>query len=374
MIPKLKGILPAAAAIVLAPALLFLTGCGTSSGPVFKETAAAGNPAIAENAAAPGQDAVAPGMTRPGPPAALDPALLKPPADPYRVGPGDILEIELIGGPDGPQNTFVGPDGKIYFNLLSGLQVWGYTLDETRRALEHGLSEFLQNPQVSLTLRGVHSRRVQVVGRVNTPGLYELSQPMTVLEAISQARGIATSRLSGATEEIADLQHSFLMRQGKMIPVDFERLIRQGDTSQNVYLQADDMIFLPSTMGSQIYVLGAVNQPRSVPFKGRPTLITALAACRGLTPDAKAKHVAIVRGSLRNPSVAIIDANAILRGKKPDILLSARDIVYVPARPPASLRTYIDLVVTTFARSLAASEAAAVTGSDQPVGLSLGIP
>lgn len=371
MIFQLKG-LPPAIIITLAAAAFVLPGCrGTSTSRLPEPP-----PDIAATAPlTPGQAAaVAPGMVKAGGSTSLDPALLKPSTEPYRVGPGDMLEIELIGGPDGPQHTFVGPDGKIYFHLLSGLQVWGYTLDETRRALEHGLAVFLQNPQVSITLKEVHSRRVQVMGRVNTPGLYELSQPMTVLESISLAKGLFTSRMSGTTEDMADLQHSFLIRQGRVIPVDFERLIHGGDTSQNVYLQADDLVFLPSAMGSQIFVLGAVGLPRSIPFKPHTTLVTALASCRGLSVDAKPKHVAIVRGSLKDPSIAIIDASAILKGQKPDILLSPQDIVYVPNRSPNGLRSYADLIVNTFARTVAANEAAAATGSDQPVGLSLGPP
>jgi protein involved in polysaccharide export with SLBB domain len=390
-----RGLSAIPAALLLPGLLLQVTGCrnpsprGPDGSPIFTKP---GDPAesggstekrppgqtgsapasAADLSAAVGPNAIHPGMTKPGPGARLDPALLKPPTEPYRLGPGDILEIDLVGSDEGPQRTFVGPDGKIYFNLLSGLQVWGYTLEEATRALESGLSTFLQNPKVSLTLREVRSRRIQVMGRVSVPGLYELTQPMTILEALSQARGPASSRVAGATEEMADLQHSFLLRQGRVIPIDFDKLIRQGDTSQNIYLQADDLVFMPSTLGSQIFVLGAVGAPRSIPYKGRTTLVTALASCRGLAPDAKSRQVAIVRGSLQDPSIAIVDAGAILKGKQPDILLSPRDIVYVPARSPYGLRSYVDLIITSFARSLAASAASAATGSDNPVGLSVG--
>lgn len=302
-----------------------------------------------------------------------DPALLAMPTEPFRVGPGDIMDIELLGGAEGPQRTFVGPDGKIYFHLLQGLQVWGYTLDETKRALEHGLRKFIQSPQVSLTLREVHSRRVWVMGRVNTPGLYELGQPMTVLEAVSKAGGLFTSRMSGTTEEMADLHHSFLIREGKLIPVNFHRLIREGDTSQNVYLKSEDLIYLPSSMGSQIFVLGSVFQPRAVAFKDQVTLLSALADCRGLAPGAIPGRIAIVRGSLTDPSIAIVDADDILRGKKPDILLQPRDIVYVPSRSTGSLRNYADLIINTFARTISANEGARAGGSDQPVGTNIGI-
>ncbi len=303
----------------------------------------------------------------------LAPAMLVPPLDPFTLGPGDVIDIELLGSGDGPQKTFVGPDGKIYFHLLSGQQVWGLTLGQLQRQLEKELARFVQSPQVSITLREVHSRRVWVLGRVNTPGLYELSQPMTVIEAISKAGGLFTSRMSGSTEELADLYHSFLIRKGQLLPVDFNKLIRGGDTSQNVYLQPDDFVYLPSALGSQVFVMGAVYQPRAVAFKDQVTLMTALAHCRGFVKGAKPEKVAILRGSLHEPSIAIVDAQAILTGKKPDILLKPQDIVYVPESSPSSLVSYADLIVSTFARTMAANEGARAGGAGSPVGVNIGI-
>lgn len=303
----------------------------------------------------------------------LDPAMLRPPPEPYTVGPGDVLDIELLGSGDGPQRTLVGPDGRIYFHLLSGRQVWGLTADQVRHRLETGLTRFVQSPRVSVTVREARSRRVWVLGRVNTPGLYELAQPMTLLEAVSRAGGLFTSRMSGSTEELADLHHSFLIRGGALVPVDFNRLIREGDTSQNVHLRDGDLVCLPSALGAQVFVLGAVAQPRAVAFKDEVSLVTALAHAKGFTPDALPRQVALVRGSLREPAIAVVDAGEILAGRAPDIRLKPRDIVYVPSRPATSLASYARLVVNTFARTLAANEGARAGGADQPVGVNIGV-
>jgi protein involved in polysaccharide export with SLBB domain len=303
----------------------------------------------------------------------LNPGMRLPSSEPFRLGPGDVIDIELLGAGDGPQRTFVGPDGKIYFHLLSGQQVWGLTLAETQRLLESGLTQFINRPRIGITLREVHSRRVWVLGRVNTPGLFELSQPMTVIEAISKAGGLFTSRMSGSTEELADLHHSFLIRKGQLVPVDFNKLIRGGDTSQNIYLQADDFIYLPSALGSEIYVMGGVYQPQAVAFKDQVTLVTALAHCRGFIKGAKMTKVAIVRGSLREPEIAIVNAEAILTGQQPDILLKPKDLVYVPLTQPGSLANYADLVVNTFARTLAANEGARAGGATDSLDVNIGV-
>lgn len=304
----------------------------------------------------------------------LDPALLQPVEVPFRLGPGDRIDIEVLRDPAGPTSTFVGPDGRIYFHLLSGLQVWGLTLDETKALLERHLAMYLRDPKVAITLRGIESQRVWVMGRVNTPGLYPLEGPMTVLEAITRAGGLFTSRMAGTTEELADLHHSFLVRRGQFVPVDFHGLIRQGDTSQNVYLEPDDFLYIPSSLSTEIYVLGAVAQPRSVAFKDQVTLVSAIAHARGTIAGARLDEVAIVRGSLNQPSIGIVDYRRIIRGQLPDVRLQPRDIVFVPFSPFRSLEKYANTILNTFTRTVAANEGGrAVDPNYQPPGVSIPI-
>ncbi len=118
----------------------------------------------------------------------IDPALLRPPTDFYTLGPGDKLEVEVIGETNVVGTTVVGPDGKIYFNLLPGLDVWGLTLAQAKTEIERGLAKYVrEQPQVSLVLRAVESRQVWILGRVQAPGVYPLSTPMTLLEGLSLA-------------------------------------------------------------------------------------------------------------------------------------------------------------------------------------------
>ena len=162
--------------------------------------------------------------------------------EPFRLGPGDVVEIDVIGVPGTRRRCLVMPDGMLYFDLLAGQRVGGLTLDELRRLLEGRLAEYYVSPQVGLALREIRSRRAWILGRVGTPGLYVLDQPTTLLEAVARAGGMATSRFSGTTEELADLSHSFLLRDGEPLPVDFRRLFHEGDLSQNVRLRSGDYV------------------------------------------------------------------------------------------------------------------------------------
>src|SRR5689334_6418242 len=83
----------------------------------------------------------------------IDPGFLRPSEAQFTLGPGDKLELEILGDPTSKTTTVVGPDGKIYFNLLPGIDVWGLTLGEARVQLEKGLAKYMrEQPQVSLVL------------------------------------------------------------------------------------------------------------------------------------------------------------------------------------------------------------------------------
>lgn len=300
--------------------------------------------------------------------------LLKPPSDPYTVGAGDKLEVEILGQPGSKQVLLAGPDGRIYYDLLSSTDVLGLTLAEVRDLLEQRLRDFYREPQVAVSVVSARSKRVWVLGRVNKPGNYPLLRPTTIIDAISQAGGLFTSRFSGTTEELADLEHSFVMRGGRVLPVNFHRLLREGDMSQNIYVRPDDFLYLPSALSQEIYVLGAVRAPRAVGFTQDLSLVAAITTAFGPLPGADLRHVCIVRGSLTDPRIAVVDFHEITQGRATNIRLEPRDIVYVPIRRWNTLLAVADLIVNTFVRTVAANEGnRAGAANAQPVGVNINI-
>jgi len=315
----------------------------------------------------------------------INPDLLQPDTALFTLGPGDQIEIEISGTPNSRALATVGPDGKIYYNLLSGLDVWGLSLTQTRLLLEKELSKYLTSPQVTLTLRGVGSKSVWLLGRLNKPGVYPLTGPITLLESIALAGGTSRSTSQVTTEELADLRHSFVVRQGQFLPVDFHRLLREGDTAQNIYLRPDDFVYVPSALAQEVYVLGAVRLPRAVAYADQMTLVSAIAHASGqqtyrwldeqdpgvFTKDAYLSHIAIVRGSLSSPQIAVVDYGEIIKGKAADVLLEPGDIIYVPNSPLTTLKRYLNLIVNTFVTTVAANEGVRAAGGDVGVGVSV---
>ena len=298
----------------------------------------------------------------------IDREMFAPSKEPFRVGPGDKLEIEILGGDSTRRTALIGPDGKLYYDLAPGIDVSFLTLDDIRQELEKQLAGYYREPQVSVTMAEVRSKRVSVLGRVNKPGIYPLTRPTTIVDAVSQAGGLFTPRFSGTTEELADLDHSFIIRSRKMIPVNFAQLLRGGDMGQNIYLEPNDLIYLPSALNKQINVIGAVRQPRAVGFSKEMSLAAAISAALGPVPGADLRRVAIVRGSLAKPEVAVVDFVAIQQGKAPDVRIEPRDIIYVPTSRWLSLSHLVDMVTNTFARTISANEGShAASPTAEPV-------
>ncbi len=315
----------------------------------------------------------------------LSPELFHPDTELMTLGPGDRIEASIMGTPKTDSTMTVGPDGKIYFNLLPGVDVWGLTLPETKARLEKELSKFQSTPQVSVALRAVGSKQVWLLGRLNKPGIYPLTGPTTLLESLAQAGGPARSASQISTEELSDLRHSFVVREGQFLPVNFDRLLRHGDMSQNIYLRPGDFVYVPFALAQEVYVMGAVRLPRALPYVDQMTLLSAISGASGtvsydildrtdngvMTLNAYLSHVAIVRGSLTEPQVTIVDYGAILKGQAPDVRLEPGDIIFVPNSPYTTLKRYVNLIVNTFSGTVAANEGVNAAGGTTGLGVSV---
>ena len=315
-------------------------------------------------------------VTAPTPPP-LDSGLLLPSSEEFTLGPGDRLEIEFIGDSTSRSSTEVGPDGKIYFNLLPGIDVGGLTLAQARSLIASRSNQFMrETPNVALSLQEVASKRVWILGSVNQPGIYPLAGPLTLLGALAEAGGPTLAEEGDsplASRSVsADLRRGFVLRGGQVLPVDFERLILQGDITQNIYLRPGDFIYLPAATAQTVHVIGAVSVPGAVYSGDGITLVQTIASAGGTIKDAYTTHVAIVRGSMTKPTISIVDYKAMIKGTAPDVVLEPHDIVYIPYTPYRTIGRYVDLILRTFVQTVGVNEGAhAVNSSAGSVGVNV---
>lgn len=303
----------------------------------------------------------------------LDRSLLQAPAGAYRVGPGDELDIEVAELKETRARTKVMPDGMLYYDVARGMDVKGRTIGEISTLLSKALENDYVNPVVTVNVAKADSQRYWMLGQLQKPGAYPITKPTTLIAALSAGGGLLNNAEAGevANPEAADLERAILIRDGNLIPVDFERLVREGDMSQNVHVRGGDYIFVPSLTPRSFYVLGHVNKPGPVSFERGATLVSAVAAAGGPQPDAIVTKALILRGGTLHPQVAVVNLRSVMRGEEPDLKLEGGDIVWVPRSPWTKLDRYVEAVLITAAQAVAVQEGLGVLGSSGSAGVTI---
>jgi len=189
---------------------------------------------------------------------------------------------------------------------------------QLRDKIEKELAGFIKSPQVILRITEFRSHKIFVLGQVNSPGVYRMRNDFTLVEAISGAGGIGPDAYLGG---------AYVVRNGKILLVNFVELIQKGNMEENIPLLSSDVIYIPDNRDRKVFVLGEVNKQAAIPMRERMTLLEAIAEAGGLTRDAKKSAILVMRGNLSEPEIMTIDA------ERPDrvanIPLKRGDIVYV---------------------------------------------
>jgi len=158
----------------------------------------------------------------------------------YKIGPQDLLRIDVWKEPDVSRTIPVRPDGKISLPLLNDVQASGLTAMELANSLRESFSKYLTNPQVTVTVTEVNSRRVYVTGEVSHQGAFPLLPNMTVLQALTSAGGFT---------QFAKLKGIYVLRteDGKQVkhPFNYKEVVKGNLAEQNILLQAGDVIVVP---------------------------------------------------------------------------------------------------------------------------------
>lgn len=123
----------------------------------------------------------------------------------YRLGPGDEIAIRVLGQPDYSfPKVKISPVGRVYHPLVGNIEVVGLTVPQLEKKLVADFSEYVINPQVSVSLEEAQSAKIGILGEVRTPSIVVISRPMTILEAINTIGGFT---------EAADRRGVVLLRQ-----------------------------------------------------------------------------------------------------------------------------------------------------------------
>jgi len=277
----------------------------------------------------------------------------------YVISKGDILEVSVFGNSDTAVNeVIVAPDGMLYYMFLEGIEAEGKTIADIKQILTTALADYFVNPEVSVIPKRVANQHYLVLGKVRRPGVYPIVTSMTLQQAIGDAGGISLGGYAGTTINIANLRNSFIVRNGKKLDIDFERLIYTDGTDQNIFVNPGDYIFVASSLVEEIFLIGEVRTQKPIQYKDGLTLTQVLAGTAGTTEGwttrAWISNVLVVRGSLDCPQYYNINVLKILDGTARDVYLLPGDIIYVQKKPFRFGRQLVRIAIETFVRSFAA--------------------
>ncbi len=261
----------------------------------------------------------------------------------YKIGPEDLLEINVFEAEKLDKTVRVSAQGNINLPLLGVLRVKGLTAGETEKEIRDLLAEkYMQDPHVSVFIKEYRNQRISVVGMVEKPGVYDVTGQKTVLDILA---------LSGGLKEDAG-QLLFLIRPpnpeegnpgekkessdpapqtGQTFIIDLEELLIKGQLTLNVPTFNGDVINVPSS--GKIFVGGEVFKPGGYPLKGKKLKVSqALALAEGVKPEGDGAGTKIFRYTGKGDEREVLNINvySILNGQAEDPYLKENDLLIIP--------------------------------------------
>lgn len=258
-------------------------------------------------------------------------ALLEESINPiYHIGSGDVLKLNVFGRPEVSGTHVVGPDGNITVPIAGDVFLNDLTREAAQEALLKRLQQFFTRPHLTLAVDQYTSNQVTVLGRVERAGMQKFPHPPTLAEVLAGAGAMPIM------DKQATLTRCAIMRgRDKLIWVDLKALLN-GDPSFNMRMKKGDIVFIPDSSDTSIYVLGAVLKPGSYRLTPRMTLLDALAQAGGLNEDASPAQIGVYRsGAQRVEIVAFADLIDV--GRKGNYALEDGDVVFIPKNNMADL-------------------------------------
>jgi polysaccharide biosynthesis/export protein len=303
----------------------------------------------------------------------------------YVIGNGDLLEIEVFDVKELSRAVRVSQTGSIGIPLVPvRLHVAGLTEIQAEQKISEVLEAngLVSHAEVSVTVKERKSKPITVVGAVGHAMVYQADRPVTLLEVLAEAGGVANDAgdtvivnrpaqeapsdsseppAIGPEDPASAAPSKGPVREGSSqqsapsaagasntsanppapvdpprlsntITINLNELMESGDATNNIILQAGDIVTVPHS--GIVYVLGAVSRPGGFVLandRGQLTTLKILALAGGLSPTAKRDHAVIVRKDNQGQQHEVaVNLKKVLERQEEDVQLQPSDILYVP--------------------------------------------
>jgi polysaccharide export outer membrane protein len=284
----------------------------------------------------------------------------------YVLGNGDVLDLDVFDVKELSREVRVSQTGSIGIPLVPvRLHVAGLTEVQAGQKIAEVLEAngLVTHADVSLSVKERKSKPITLVGAVGHPMVYQADHPVTILEVLAEAGGVAndagdTVIVTRPVPELpadpseppgigpegspsgAAVPNAAANDQASAVPpplsntitINLNELMETGNATNNIVLQAGDIVTVPHS--GIVYVLGAVVRPGGFVLandRGHMSTLKVLALAGGLNNTAKSEHCVIVRKNAQGQQTEVaIDLKKVMNRQQEDIQLQPSDILYVP--------------------------------------------
>lgn len=241
----------------------------------------------------------------------------------YLLGSGDAVRVTVFGRPEMSGRHLIGPDGRVTLPLAGDIKVNDLNRDEARVLVEQKLKVFFTQPHVTLGVEEYNSNQVTVLGRVERAGVQKFAHPPTLAEVLAGAGAMPI------LDKQASLTRCAIMRgRDKLIWVDLKALLN-GDPAYNLRMKKGDIVFLPDSSETAVYVLGQVAKPGAYRLTQRMTVLDALAQAGGINEDSRPSEIGLYRAGVQKTEV-IAFADLIAPARAVNYALEDGDVIFLP--------------------------------------------
>jgi len=258
-----------------------------------------------------------------------------------RLGPGDLVDINVYGLPDMREDARVSSTGDISMPLIGTVRFGGLTASQAEWTVERALINggYLKNPQVTVFVKEYNAEGISVFGEVQKPGVYPPLGSRRLFDVISAAGGMTPAAGNKIT----------ITRRGEAKPISITVPQDPAElASSDVQVFPGDTVQV--SKAGIVYVVGAVAKPGGFVMDNREhmTVLQAVAMAQGTNPTAALNRAKLIRrsadGKRSELPVALGD---ILHSKSEDLDMRADDILFVPSSAGKSVaRKSIESVIS----------------------------
>jgi polysaccharide biosynthesis/export protein len=244
----------------------------------------------------------------------------------YRLGEGDHINLQVWNRPELSGKHVVGPDGLITVPLVGPMRINTMTRDEAAGTISMALKPYYTYPSVTLGIEEYQSNRITVLGRVLTPGVLKFERPPELLEALARAGSLPV------LDKQATLTRCAIFRgRDRVIWVDLKHLLNRGDLSYNIRLKPNDLIYIPDSSDTMVYVMGQVGKPGAYRLTPDMSLMDAIAQAGGPTEDANDEAISLYRPGQEATQLAPLKS-LLTADRKVNYALEEGDVIYIPKK------------------------------------------